>query len=311
MAESRSDPTSRHEAQPEPGTGFWAVTLGNVDSSAEGWLVERIEVLLDERDERNSPVLVGVAGSVAVGKTNLAGQIARELTTRRPGIRSMVVATDSFLMSNQELERLDLSMRKGFPETFDYRAMVAAISSVRRGQTVAVPEYSHVEYDIVEGSYITIDNPDVVIIEGVNVLQEPPTVAASTGASSALATSTGSASTGAASTGASSGILADLLDLAVYIDADPADIAAWYVDRFLRLCEEAGVAERSHAAQEDFYAGFVGMTTDAIRSIAEWTWNQINEPNLREYIRPSMVRADVIIQKDSDHQTRGLLQRRR
>ncbi|MGB3410725.1 MAG: hypothetical protein WBA45_05965 [Microthrixaceae bacterium] len=286
MADSSLNPLHGSDLSPVPQPGFEEVlSEAGQQVSLEAWLVEQVERILADHpgsDETDSPVIVGVAGSVAVGKSSLAARLADTISIHSPATRTVVVATDSFLLPNRELDRLGLSMRKGFPESFDYAAMLAAVSALRQGMAVRVPEYSHVDYDIVPGGFTTIEHPNLVIIEGVNVLQPSPE---------------------------SGSTLAELLDLRIYLDADPGDIGAWFVDRFLRLCAQEVDAHELGSHPSGFYAGFAGMEPAAVRSIAEWTWNEINEPNLRQYIQPSRSVADVIVEKGSEHQVRRVLRR--
>jgi type I pantothenate kinase len=207
------------------------------------------------------PVLLGISGGVGVGKSTMAAGVRDRLT--RDSVATEILCTDAFLLPNEELERRDLSMRKGFPESFDNDALDAALHAVKeRATAVQVPVYSHTTYDRVPGTERTLDPADVLIIEGVNALQPP---------------------------------VADHLDVAVYIDAAEADIEAWFVDRFLAFCEEAVEDERS------FYRGFTAMSAAQQRGIAEWTWREINGVNLRDHIAPSRARATVVLSKRRDH----------
>jgi type I pantothenate kinase len=206
------------------------------------------------------PVVLGITGGVGVGKSTMAAGVRDRL--ERDGSTVDIVCTDDFLLPNAELERLDLTMRKGFPGTFDDAALDDALRLLRSGEEVRVPVYSHTTYDRVPGTERTLVPADAVIVEGVNALQ-PPVV--------------------------------DQLDVAVYIDASEEDLVAWFVARFLALCEEAQHDERS------FYRGFAGMSVEQQRGIAEWTWREINGVNLREHIAPSRDRATVVLTKRRDH----------
>jgi type I pantothenate kinase len=181
---------------------------------------------------------------------------------QRAGSTVAIVCTDDFLLPNAELERLGLSMRKGFPGTFDDAALGDALRLLRSGAEARVPVYSHTTYDRMPDAERTLSPADAVIVEGVNALQ-PPVV--------------------------------DHLDVAVYIDASEEDLLAWFVARFLALCEEASHDERS------FYRGFAAMSVDQQRGIAEWTWREINGVNLRDHIVPSRDRATLVLTKRGDH----------
>ncbi|HTN99952.1 MAG TPA: hypothetical protein VL068_04685 [Microthrixaceae bacterium] len=282
----------------EPPIGFRVFA-----AAGEGDLELRLVDQVDSPGADRGPWLIGIAGSVAVGKTNLAARLAEAFTRRSPQAQIAVLSTDSFLLPNVELERLGRTMRKGFPESFDYAGMVAMLTDLRAGRSVDIAEYSHVDYDIVAGSFTTITAPDVVILEGVNVLQPSP-----------LESLPGDGNVGVRTgvvnrAGAESPTVSDLLDRRIYIDTDEASIQTWFVDRFLELCASAAQAVDGSVESRGFYAGFAGMEPEAIRSIAEWTWSEINAKNLHQHILPSRAEADVIVEKSSDHGIRRLLLR--
>ena len=209
------------------------------------------------------PVVVGIAGGV--GESTTAARLQDHLSAAAVTVE--VVGTDAFLLPNDELERRDLSMRKGFPETFDTDALASFLRAVRAGAPeVRVPIYSHTTYDRVPHMERVLTPTDVLVVEGVNALQ-PPVV--------------------------------EHLAVAVYIDAAEEDMAAWFVDRFLSFCEEARDDE------ESFYRGFVGMSVAQQRGIAEWTWREINLVNLREHIAPSQAAATEVLSKGRDHSVRS------
>jgi type I pantothenate kinase len=210
---------------------------------------------------RPPPQLVGVAGAVAVGKTTIAGELAAAIASFGRTVRT--VGTDAFLCANAVLSERNLLMRKGFPESYDTDALVAALRTLKGGEPVTVPVYSHRTYDIADGSGEEIEPADVVIVEGVNALQEP--------------------------------IVAEL-DIAVYVDAPEETVRGWFVDRFHRLTDEA----REDATS--FYNGFAQLEPGSLRSVAEGTWDGINGVNLREHIGPSRDSAHVIISKADGHE---------
>jgi type I pantothenate kinase len=212
------------------------------------------------------PVLLGIAGGVGVGKSTTAELVREQLAAASVAVE--VVGTDAFLLPNDELERRDLSMRKGFPESFDTDALAAFVDAVEAGTgEVVVPVYSHETYDRVPGGLRVVARADVVVIEGVNALQ-PPVV--------------------------------DHLDVALYIDAAEDDMRQWFVDRFLALCALARDDETS------FYRGFAGMSEEQQRGIAEWTWREINLVNLRDHIAPTKDRATIVLSKRFDHSVAAL-----
>jgi len=231
---------------------------------------------LRERPER-TPFVIGVAGSVAVGKSTTS-RILRELLARWPGTpRIELVTTDGFLYPNAELERRGLLQRKGFPESYDRRALLRFVAEVKAGaDEVSAPVYSHLTYDIVPGERAVVHRPDVLIVEGLNVLQ-PPRVQPD-------------GRTGLA--------VSDFFDFSVYVDARVEDIRRWYVDRFLRLRETA------FADPHSYFHRYAALSDDEARATAERIWATINEPNLTENVRPTRGRASLVLSKGEDHSVR-------
>ena len=231
---------------------------------------------LRERPER-TPFVIGVAGSVAVGKSTTS-RILRELLARWPGTpRIELVTTDGFLYPNAELERRGLLQRKGFPESYDRRALLRFVAEVKAGaDEVSAPVYSHLTYDIVPGERAVVNRPDVLIVEGLNVLQ-PPRVQPD-------------GRTGLA--------VSDFFDFSVYVDARVEDIRRWYVDRFLRLRETA------FADPHSYFHRYAALSDDEARATAERIWATINEPNLTENVRPTRGRASLVLSKGEDHSVR-------
>jgi type I pantothenate kinase len=231
---------------------------------------------LREQPER-TPFVIGVAGSVAVGKSTTS-RILRELLARWPGTpRVELVTTDGFLYPNAELERRGLLQRKGFPESYDRRALLRFVAEVKAGaDEVSAPVYSHLTYDIVPGERAVVHRPDVLIVEGLNVLQ-PPRVQPD-------------GRTGLA--------VSDFFDFSVYVDARVEDIRRWYVDRFLRLRETA------FANPHSYFHRYAALSDDEARATAERIWSTINEPNLTENVRPTRGRASLVMSKGEDHSVR-------
>lgn len=202
-----------------------------------------------------APFIVGIAGGVAAGKSTSA-RILRAVLARLPGCPVVdLVTTDGFLYPHAELERRGLVRRKGFPETYDLPALVTFLSAVRSGQReVAAPVYSHAAADIVPGAHQLVRSPDVLIVEGLNVLQRPASPSPAV-------------------------LVPDFLDFTIYVDADPAHIRQWYLDRCLAMCG---------GAPRDF-------------ETADRVWREINYPNLVDHIAPTRDRAQVIFEKGADH----------
>jgi type I pantothenate kinase len=230
-------------------------------------------------EDSTTPFVVAVAGSVAVGKSTIA-RLLRELMSRWPDTpRVELVTTDGFLYPNAELERRGIMARKGFPESYDRRALVSFLTEVKSGAPeVRAPFYSHMRYDIVPDAHVTVRRPDVVIVEGLNVLQPPP-------APHDVAVS-------------------DLFDFSVYVDADPAHIAQWYVERFMALKTGA------FSNPSSFFNVFSHLSDEEAVQTALGYWNDINLPNLMENVLPTRGRASLVLQKAADHTVERVLLRK-
>jgi type I pantothenate kinase len=226
-----------------------------------------------------TPFVIGIAGSVAVGKSTVS-RLLRELMSRWEGTpRVDLVTTDGFLFPNAELERRGIMDRKGFPESYDRRALLRFVSAVKSGaREVHAPFYSHLAYDIVPDAEITVSAPDVLIIEGLNVLQPPAP-------GRRLAVS-------------------DLFDFSIYVDARTQDIAHWYEERFLSLQRGAFSNPLS------YFHRFADLSEAEARERASGIWKAINEPNLVQNILPTRPRASLVLRKNSHHAVSSVLLRK-
>ena len=231
------------------------------------------------------PYIIGVAGSVAAGKSTFT-RVMRALLQRWPNTpRVDLVTTDGFLFPNAVLEREGLMGRKGFPESYDGPSLLRFISDVKAGRReVAAPVYSHLTYDIVPDEQVVIDRPDILIVEGLNVL------------------SPGRKRRGRSKPPAA--FVSDFFDFSIYLDAGENDLENWYVDRFMRLRETSFRDPRS------YFTKYADLDDEAALAKAKEIWRTINLVNLHDNVAPTRQRANLVLSKGTDHRIEAVALRK-
>jgi len=229
------------------------------------------------------PFVVGVTGAIAAGKSVTAETVAHLLATEH-GLSTVVVSTDGFLLPNVVLDERGLGDRKGFPETYDHSALIRFLGAVKAGAAAQAPTYDHDRYDVRADRPVTVDRAEIVVLEGLNVLQPAPDDDPSS--STAL-------------------LVSDFVDLSVYVDADETDLVAWYLHR-IRTLRAAAIGDPT-----SFFAQFATLSDDELTSFGTAVWAAINRPNVVDHIAPTRSRADLVIEKGSNHAIRRVTMRTR
>ena len=222
-----------------------------------------------QRESKKQPFIIGVSGSVAVGKSTTSRLLQILLSRIVPGASVELVTTDGFLYPNSVLIEQDILNRKGFPESYDMEALLNFLDQLKNGQDVDIPVYSHEIYDIVPGQKQRVQAADFVIVEGINVFQNPHNDRL---------------------------YITDFFDFSIYVDAAVEDIESWYLDRFLKLLS---------FAQDDpsnYYYRFTQLPLSEVKDFAHQVWISINLTNLQNYIEPTRNRAEVILHKSKNHE---------
>ncbi len=225
------------------------------------------------------PYIIGIAGSVAVGKSTFA-RVLRASLARWPEHRKVdLITTDGFLYPNATLEARGLMKRKGFPESYDQRLLLQFLTDLKAGApAVCAPVYSHLHYDIVPGGVARVEQPDILILEGLNVLQSP-------GDGSRM-------------------FVSDFFDFSIYMDADDQTIEVWYIERFLRLRETV------FRNKDSYFHRYSQLSESEAVQTARRIWEEINLANLRDNIGPTKERAQLILEKGTNHRVENILLRR-
>lgn len=229
---------------------------------------------------RKVPYIIAVAGSVAAGKSTLARILTALLSRWSNTPKVQLLTTDGFLLPNSELSALGLMEKKGFPESYDTSSLLRFLSRVKAGdKNIEAPLYSHLHYDVISDEKVLVDSPDILIVEGLNVLQAPPPAS-------------------------STSFVSDYFDFSIYLDASKEDLAQWYVARFMRLRETAFRDPNS------YFKRYATLTDKEAHSTAMDIWTRINLRNLEDNILPTKHRASLILTKDTKHRISNVALRR-
>ncbi|MCJ2386625.1 type I pantothenate kinase [Pediococcus acidilactici] len=241
----------------------------------EKWNRDKLDFL--QIPVKKTPFIVGISGSVAVGKSTTARLLQVLLSNWFSDLKTQLITTDGFLYPNAELKRRHLMSRKGFPESYNMKELIHFLNAVKTGQKqIKVPKYSHQVYDVIKDEYDVIDQPDILIVEGINVLQLP--------ANETI-------------------YVSDFFDWSIYVDAEADLIEKWFLERFGVLLDTA------FHNPSNYYYQYAQMPREEAFAYAKKIWRDIDLKNLKEYILPTRFRADMILHKTEGHVMDNILVR--
>ncbi|AZP90154.1 type I pantothenate kinase [Pediococcus acidilactici] len=241
----------------------------------EKWNRDKLDFL--QIPVKKTPFIVGISGSVAVGKSTTARLLQVLLSNWFSDLKTQLITTDGFLYPNAELKRRHLMSRKGFPESYNMKELIHFLNAVKTGQKqIKVPKYSHQVYDVIKDEYDVIDQPDILIVEGINVLQLP--------ANETI-------------------YVSDFFDWSIYVDAEADLIEKWFLERFGVLLDTA------FHDPSNYYYQYAQMLREEAFAYAKKIWRDIDLKNLKEYILPTRFRADMILHKTEGHVMDNILVR--
>lgn len=241
----------------------------------EKWNRDKLDFL--QIPVKKTPFIVGISGSVAVGKSTTARLLQVLLSNWFSDLKTQLITTDGFLYPNAELKRRHLMSRKGFPESYNMKELIHFLNAVKTGQKqIKVPKYSHQVYDVIKDEYDVIDQPDILIVEGINVLQLP--------ANETI-------------------YVSDFFDWSIYVDAEADLIENWFLERFGVLLDTA------FHDPSNYYYQYAQMPREEAFAYAKKIWRDIDLKNLKEYILPTRFRADMILHKTEGHVMDNILVR--